>query len=546
MKGILAKILTCIISFHLVCAPVAEAKSKNTKVNILMIATAVAAPLVLIQCKKKISTWIFLGTAAYFLATELSGSKKQKDDSGKILDKYKGKGASEKQIEALESAAKGTERAAKEADDRSKRFKMVGMGFGAAAAAALVEAFLATKGTAPKKKPPCILPDKETGDCTKGSCGGGGVDIPSIGGTFSSSDTEENEVDTNNALSWGGVKSFFSKAWNSIKKAIDNGYIRAAIFGALAGLAFMASSGTKKDAEKLGKRAKHYRDLAAKMRRRLGLEKGLSQGQLQYIPPVSKQASAPEKSKPVATGNQEGSCVVGAPGQYPQEDPTCACKKNNSCKKAELPKVNYPQFTGVSSDLNEVGALLKGDADKVYSGDLSETGNISDAKLSKLAAKVDNVRKRLWGLAENEFKKRGKKMNGALLEEAYGARLKRAINSDFNKMSAADKGRLAAISPAFLNGTVTPKESDVKKVMTSPQTKNELVGGGSMARSGSKALGGIEFLGAEETVEEVIEEGPGKEESYTSDKDIKDKAVHKGSDRSIWKIISIRYLKSFF
>ena len=556
MRVVVSKILIVLISFHLVGAPIAEAKSKGAQANILMIASAIAAPAVLVQCKKKISSWIFLGTAGYFLALELFGSRSHKNDSDKILEQYKGKSASAKQIEALEAAAESAERAAQSGDKRSKRFKMVALGYGAAAAAALVEAFLAMPGTAPKKTPPCIKPDRETGSCTKGSCGGANVGEPplasSSGATLAGGfgdglreNKEKTEVSPENALSWRGIKSLFSKAWKWIKQTIDSGYTRAAVFGAMAAMAFFASSSTKNDADKLRGQAKHYRKLAAKMRRRLGLEPGLAEGTLQYIPPVSKKATAETDPDPaVAFG---GPCIVGAPGQFPQEDDNCACKKTNTCKKAELPQANYPQFASASSELNEVGSLLKKDADKVYRGELAGAGNLSDAKLTQAAARVNKLKKRLWGLAENHLKKEGQKMNGALLEQAYGDRLKRVINSDFKNLSSPQKSQLAALSPAFVGGErKSQSEAVKKKVGTVPsQNKNVISGGGGSIRSGQKNLGGINFL-ADADKEEVPESEEALEEVGESDKDIQDKAVHKGEERSIWKILSIRYLKSFF
>ena len=540
------KILTFLIVFHLVGAPVAQAK--NATANILMIGTAVAAPAVLMQCKTKPSAWIFLGTAGYFLASELFGSKKQKDDSGAILEEYKGKEASEKQIEALEAAADSAERAAQEGDKRSKRFKMVALGYAAAAAAALVEAYLAMPGSSPKP-PGCIRPDTETGACTKGSCGGvGGAAAGAATGIGATQAGKAGDglrggaANPSKPLSWGGVTSMFSKAWGWIKKTIDSGITRGAVFGAMGAMALLASSGTKKDADTMRKQAKHYRDLAAKMRRRLGLEKGLSEGTIQYIPPVGGQATAPREESKEAFG---GSCIVGAPGQFPQEDPTCACRKTNTCKKAALPQVDYPQFTGVASDLNEVGALIKKDADKVYSGDLAGAGNLSDATLSQAAAKVGNIKKRLWNLAEKKLNKQGgKKMNGALLEQAYGSRLRRAINSDFNRLSAAGKSQLAAISPAFVNGDPQPQQGGEKGKAASTANNNTLAGGGGINSAGNKGLGGMEFLAGDEK-EEMVEEVP-QEETGDPNKDIPDKAVHKGEERSIWDILSIRYLKSFF
>ena len=126
-----------------------DKKGKKTgKVPLAAIMTfgvAFAAPLVLTTCGKKISAWIFAASGGYFLVSELLNSKEHKIDSEKVAEEYKAlAGNRDKQIVAIENAAKASERTAQSGRKRSKNLKIVALGFAAAAAAALAESFWGT------------------------------------------------------------------------------------------------------------------------------------------------------------------------------------------------------------------------------------------------------------------------------------------------------------------------------------------------------------------------------------------------------------------
>ena len=629
MGPIVNRILIFLICFNLmgVSAVRASIGGKNAAANVLMFASALAAPNVLMQCKKKPSAWIFLGSAGYFLASELLSSKKHKEDSQAIKVDLESKDSSEKQIEALEAAAMAADRAGKAADTRAKNFMMAAMGFGAAAIAAVVEGYLAHPGSIPKP-PGCIRPDPETGACTMGACQpvkktqpkgsqlgnqappssvpGDNVNINlnlDLNSIFSDEEMnffemmDQEDFDffgridgsltpnmgavaklegwlesvgqwwmpsahaflgggmmgkmiapTMGVGAWYLIKKKFPKAQGIINKALNNGYKRGAVFGGFAALAGFASGSTKSDAKKLKERAKVYRRLAAKMRRRLELKKGMNAGSLQYIPPVATKAGGTPGDSPVVAVGEETSCVVGKPGQYPRIDSSCACKKNNSCKKAVLPKVNYPELPEAEVALNEVGILLKDHADKTYSGNLSGSAKVSDASISRSAAKINRLKKKLWNLASDRLKRGGKKVELSRMQNAYAVGLKKAINSDFQKLSAKDKKELASLSPSFMNGpslakgTQSPPPRDLKKTSSAKVRTGE--GKGLLKGGKAVALKGFDFLEASGE-DGSSEPNQADEPENTAEKGFVDKGIDKNRERSIWKTLSNRYFKLF-
>ena len=121
------------------------------------------------------------------------------------------------------------------------------------------------------------------------------------------------------------IKSKFPSVLNFLKKGINSGYGRAAIFGAFGAMALIASKLTKKGADTLRKRGDAYRELAYKMRSRFGIDAGNSV-QLQatttkYFTPNLKSAKTNTMS------SSTDPCIVGKIGQYPRIDEECRCRQ---------------------------------------------------------------------------------------------------------------------------------------------------------------------------------------------------------------------------
>ena len=81
------------------------------------------------------------------------------------------------------------------------------------------------------------------------------------------------------------IKSKFPMVAKFLKKTINSGFTRAAVFGAFSAMALGASALAKKASDRMMNRAKIYRELALKMRRRFGIDDAvtLKAPTVQYI-----------------------------------------------------------------------------------------------------------------------------------------------------------------------------------------------------------------------------------------------------------------------
>jgi len=116
-----------------------DPKAKMLMSNIALFAATMAAPVLVKQCPKAPSVWIYAGSAALYLANEIGLFTKFKNASDAEMAAYLGRGDEDKQINSLESAADQTENAQKAAKTRALVAGIAAAGFSAATAMALVE-----------------------------------------------------------------------------------------------------------------------------------------------------------------------------------------------------------------------------------------------------------------------------------------------------------------------------------------------------------------------------------------------------------------------
>jgi len=107
--------------------------------NLALFAATMAAPILIKQCKKAPSVWIYAGSAAVYLANEIGLFTRFKNASDAEMAAYLGRGDEDKQIDSLESAAEQTDKAKSAAKRRALVAKIAAAGFAAATAMALVE-----------------------------------------------------------------------------------------------------------------------------------------------------------------------------------------------------------------------------------------------------------------------------------------------------------------------------------------------------------------------------------------------------------------------
>ncbi len=113
--------------------------SKMLFANLALFAATMAAPILLKQCQKAPSVWIYAGSAAVYLANEIGLFTRFQNASDAEMAAYLGRGDEDKQIDSLESAAEQTDKAKGAAKRRALVAKIAAAGFAAATAMALVE-----------------------------------------------------------------------------------------------------------------------------------------------------------------------------------------------------------------------------------------------------------------------------------------------------------------------------------------------------------------------------------------------------------------------
>jgi hypothetical protein len=117
-----------------------DPKSKMLLSNIALFAAAFTAPTMVIHCPK-MSTYIYAGASALYVANEIGLFTRFKTASDQEMAAYIGRGDEENQIDSLQTAAKQTRKAAKAAKTRALVSKIAAAGYGAASAMAIFEAF---------------------------------------------------------------------------------------------------------------------------------------------------------------------------------------------------------------------------------------------------------------------------------------------------------------------------------------------------------------------------------------------------------------------
>ena len=210
-----------------------------------------------------------------------------------------------------------------------------------------------------------------------------------------------------------------------IEPALNNGYARAAIFGAFGAMGMVASSMAKKGAKTLKDRATHYHNLAQAMDERLKeTEEGEGgeeeadpenndddeEGEDRGVELTDRTVSTTTNTRRSETENS--ACFVGVPGQqFPSLDPSCQCRKRNKCLKAKIPLADFKNVDpSINDSLNSASGILRTEANNLYSGKNS-AGTVSDKALAQMASRMKRIKKKMGKLLRNKLKNKYKRIS---------------------------------------------------------------------------------------------------------------------------------------
>ena len=117
-------ILLCFILLCFTSPVTAKNKDKSGFIATAMIfSSTLVAPPLLRKCKKKASAWIFLGSAAYLLASEIISNKKHIESAEKQEEEYRKLASDDnKQAGAAKAVAKGYDKAPPSGQEEKQKF----------------------------------------------------------------------------------------------------------------------------------------------------------------------------------------------------------------------------------------------------------------------------------------------------------------------------------------------------------------------------------------------------------------------------------------
>ena len=321
---------------------------------------------------------------------------------------------------------------------------------------------------------------------------------------------------------------------------------KASIMAGLAPIAAKSKRTWERAAQSFEENARKYEGLAAATKQRLESGIVVSAEKQKITAPKYPSALQNIKSRDrTKSSRQPSACAKGETGQM-VIDAECGCKKTNSCKSADLPKVDFkaldiPPFVGEAYDsLAKRGhALYNGDGTGIDGQIAHAGGNVGAAQIKKWHGSLLDAAKKGFGDTK------GANFDG--LKKRALSNFKGAVFRTYRNMSprkranfiASTGGGFGLVNEAANFGTTgpldTPNRSDGVTLSVAPALK------GAAAPSSS----GI-FLDASPS-STGAQDSDGRFEE-TGDFDIVTDEIFDTDPEgtSLWRIITIRYFKTAF
>lgn len=492
--------------------------------SILLIATVLAAYTFIQECTGQPSGILFSATSLMFIASEIKNWNNYKKLSDQEYKIYEDKDIDE-QIAAFTAAEEETRKAANSANQHAKANKNAGTGFLIAGVVALIEGICdvitfctwdskcSGSVTPPSQKstPYTALSELLIPSAHAGSNDGRlmGLGIGAIAAVVEAKTLQETFLDI----------------------AKEHGIARAVVFAAFSAIAFTSASQIQKAADMLTERADAYAKLRNKLlqiqtnRLRIGTGKG--ETAISVVPMKTKKLELKEPSNCFTGGKYQGN-----------PDPKCSCRKNNSCKKMEIPKVDFNGMNIsplLSSSLNTLGTA----GDGLYSGN-SGAFTLATDNLNGKSIGLRKLLKDRVAQANQLRKKQGKKPYDFDKNVSNMIKkIKNGANATYAGLSKAQKASLLD-QVGFGRGGGRTIIKRVKKALKKPK-----VYGATSLKAKKKTkedpFSGMDFSDDElKNVEEIDFADRAKDYELNSND------IEKEKNKDIFKIIHQRYLKTAY
>lgn len=585
-----------------------------TMTNIALFSTMTIAGYYFMFCATKPSAMLFMASGALFVGMEILNWANYKKASEREM-KYYTNQDHDSQVKSLEAAAKQTEEAAKAAKNRAMVAKLAAAGMIAAAAVALIETYSFDGGAcaANYQQPnqfdlenqmfnsqilyamtPSLLPKLQS---TSNSVDAyfvsrelqdfafGEVSSPTLEEYENFKDAHEilaqndesfdlkemlisafkqmSEIvipsaTAKEATPFGPILSaagpvammYFFKDY--IVKQVANvsaktsGIVRAGLMAGSGAFALMAGVQIQEASKKLSARAGEYRKLAATMHTKFE-----NNGELANRSTQQALTSANQGTIKAQNVDEAPNCLSGKPLEI-SLDAGCSCRSTNSCLKTEVPKIDNKGFSGASVVANTAD-LIGTAANALSSGNTTAAASLAAANADKQAARVNRLKKSLEAHLNKKLTEKGQKpIDFAGLEKDLMKSMAKEFNTEFNKLSDADRSKLAGIIPSLTNDQSLPETKDSKEVDTFKDSKYT---NPSLANIGSLDAGKSEDLDFKFDLEEKGDELAAMDASLLENGemmngDASGYEAPAGSEinpahESLWNIIHKRYLKNY-
>lgn len=523
---------------------------KMSKAQMLTTLAMLLGPSIAMACFQPISAKIFAASGVVYLAMEVMNYSKYKKASTSNQEMYAtlDPDTTDKQIEAFTYAEEQEKTAAAALGKKAAALNIFFMGMTAAAIMAIIEGVRA------------LIPSQQGSDVCTGTVSLNQSEIEkilyaSLSGfsnfILPSASAKESEKISGPfskmgilAGAAGAILAYKGVAKGILQPALKNGFVRAAVFGAFAGFAFMAKAEVTKAQKKAEENAAVYANLRDQLMRALGGAQqfaGLGGGPNGINRSLPGYAAIRDEFNNPATGSI---CLIGKLGQQ-TIDAKCQCAKTNTCSKAEFSSVGLQNQGLPSLFASGIDNLASG-ANSLFSGNTAAADS-AFGNLTQGAAGLRKLHKQMKAKADAQFKKNRSKATMAQLESDLSKRYENAapgiINSlPPNQRSLATGAGLASLASSGLNSRDLDKAKDgnTEDLLASIKSNAAAIKNQGVAAGLDFNFGDTPEIAQAQIPEEAINKD-GLGDFTQSGSDISDRP-----DDNIFKIITVRYFKSAY
>lgn len=491
--------------------------------TIQMIATAYASIKALTSCPSQPSVLIFgMGGIAYVFG-EIKNWKNYKESSDVIAKEYRTLDPEkvEKQIIVFDQAEKETREAENAARERAGNAETAATTFTIAAIIALIEFILS-------------FPPMNYEDGCQSSSSGYFKNI--FNNLIPKAHAEVQNAEIMGITSVAAVAllaTYQESIGELMDQVLSEGWTRAIGFGAFAAHAFYVQSLNEDAADEYKKQADEYARLKQKLISQLGKTRFTKYNEIQL--------GLNEAIQIQQNQDKPKNCATGSTGQA-NLDPDCDCLKNNSCKSISLPNPDFRDFTlpgSITAGMQSFGTM----ANQSYSGNTSGA-NLSQDQLNSNNGAIRKFKRDFQDAVNKSLSKKGKSpIDFKEQEDLYRKEIMKRARASLSPQSLASLKNSFGVSPK-VGSSNEAKSKDEDKVKFIKPPRNLSINLPKRSKGKRKKTGDplSDFLLiADGENQEALDTGAALSQFKTKEEDI-----NKNKKESIFKIISIRYLKTAY